>query len=190
MSPVVGRSGRRAPASRQMSCVPVICRRKSPRGQHLIQPIFGVWFGSRLEPIIDVSVCLSVRSSDAFQSVSGSWCSRNSQHLSGTRKSRHHSKPFTRHAWWCCKKLGMRCGGVALAFAVAAAAVAPTRSTGRRLSPTVSTTVFAGNDIHSRPPLAVLRATTPDDRGASLPSELNVFAEDPQWASQVPPRNL
>lgn len=64
-------------------------------------------------------------------------------------------------------------------------AVVLTRAMGRRISPNVSTTVFAGDGIHSRPPLAVLRAAIPDGHGASLPSELKIFAEDPKWASQV-----
>lgn len=55
----------------------------------------------------------------------------------------------------------------------------------RRLSPDVSTTIFAGDGMYSKPPLAVLRTATPDDGGPSLPSELKIFAEDPKWASQV-----
>ena len=55
----------------------------------------------------------------------------------------------------------------------------------RRLAPDVSTTIFAGDGMYSKPPLAVLRTATPDDGGPSLPSELKIFAEDPKWASQV-----
>lgn len=78
---------------------------------------------------------------------------------------------------------GMICG-TGLAFAVAVG-VLPHVVRSRRLAPDVSTTIFAGDGMYSKPPLAVLRTATPDDGGPSLPSELKIFAEDPKWASQV-----
>lgn len=56
---------------------------------------------------------------------------------------------------------------------------------GGQLPQDVSTTVFGKNGKQRQDPLVVLQANTADGGGASPPLDLEIFAEDPKWASQV-----
>ncbi|CAM9968750.1 unnamed protein product, partial [Pylaiella littoralis] len=53
------------------------------------------------------------------------------------------------------------------------------------VTPNVFTTAFVGREQLHQSPLVVLRADTPVGGGASLPSELEIFSEDPNWNSKV-----
>lgn len=62
---------------------------------------------------------------------------------------------------------------------VVAAAVILVLTAARELHPNISTAVFAGNGLQRQPPLVVLRA------GEARRVELEIFAEDPNWAYKV-----
>ena len=83
---------------------------------------------------------------------------------------------------------------VAVAIGALALSSASSTSTGQRLLPSLSTTVLVGRENQQQqqqqqqqqrqPPLAVLR-TSPLSSGERSPSSLEIFAEDPRWASKV-----
>ena len=75
---------------------------------------------------------------------------------------------------------------VTAAIGALALTLASSTNTGQRFLPNLSTTVLVGREKQQQrqQPLAVLR-TSPLPSGGQSPSVLEIFAEDPRWASKV-----